>query len=133
MKQSTLVWIGGVLLAILTVFQLLLIIGLPLGRAAWSGQNEVLPTSYRIASVGSILIYGLILWVARGRVSKPNRKGFLIAAWIIFAYFCFGVLLNTITTSAIEHIWVPVNLIMAWAFFLLARGQRNKGNQTLSK
>jgi hypothetical protein len=131
MKQSLLLSLITAILALLTVFQLLLILGLPLGHAAWGGQNEVLPTGYRVASAASILIYGAILWIARRRIDKPDRKGFRIAAWLLFAFFCVGVLLNTVTSSAIEHIWVPVNLILAWAFFLLARGKKQKDSQAL--
>jgi len=132
-KQSTLLLIITVILVLLSLFQLLLILGVPLGRAAWGGQNEVLPTVYRIASAFSILIYGGILWLAHQRVSRPEGKGFQIAVWIIFAYFCLGVILNAITPSVIEHIWVPMNLILAWAFFLLGKSRKQKTNQTLSK
>jgi hypothetical protein len=133
MKPSTSILIITVTLAVLSLFQLLLVAGLPLGRAAWGGGNEVLPAGYRIASAGSIVIYGLMLWVARRRISKPDNKGFFIGAWIIFGYSCIGVILNSITSSPVEHVWVPVNLILAWLFFLLARGRRPKVVPALSK
>jgi hypothetical protein len=126
MKRSTIFMIILSILGLLALFQLLLVFGLPLGRAAWGGQNAVLPAGYRIASLGTIIIYGLMLWVASRRISTPENRGFRIAAWICFGYSCIAVVLNTITTSIIEHIWVPVSLVLAWGFFLLAREKKLK-------
>lgn len=124
MKKTTALSIITVLLAILAVFQLALILGVPWGKAAWGGQKEVLPTEFRVASAINIIIYALVLWVARSRISEPERRGFRIAAWIIFAYFCLGVLLNLASRSAIERIWVPVTLLLSWAFFVVARDKK---------
>ena len=121
MKQRTALVLCTALLSLLALFQLALILGVPWGSAAWGGQQDVLPTRYRIASAGSIVIYGLMLWVARRRVTKPENRGFRVAAWIVFAYFCLGVLLNGISKSSVERIWVPVTIVLAWAFFSIAR------------
>ena len=45
------------LLAALTAFQLLLILGAPLGRFAWGGQHEVLPRGLRVGSAFSIVLF----------------------------------------------------------------------------
>ncbi|TFC80303.1 hypothetical protein E3O45_02495 [Cryobacterium sp. TMS1-20-1] len=39
-----------IILVFLAIFQLLLIAGLPLGRFAWAGRHEVLPTHLRIGT-----------------------------------------------------------------------------------
>jgi hypothetical protein len=35
----------AVLMGVMVVFQMLLVAGVPWGRAAWGGQNEVLPNA----------------------------------------------------------------------------------------
>ena len=49
-----------VLLAILALFQIALIAGMPIGRFAWGGQHEVLPSKLRIGSASSILFYAFM-------------------------------------------------------------------------
>jgi hypothetical protein len=131
MKPRTAVSTIAVILVILTLFQAALILGLPWGRAAWGGRHAILPTGYRLASAGSILIYGLILWVVRRRIVAPEHRGFRTVSWIIFGYFCLGVVLNAMSTSPIERLWTPVNLILAWALFVVARGHK-PGHRTHS-
>lgn len=41
----------------LTVFQILLALGLPLGRAAWGGYHETLPAVLRVGSLVSAGLY----------------------------------------------------------------------------
>ena len=64
-----------VLLAALAVFQGLLVAGLPLGRFAWGGQNEVLPASLRIGSGVSIALYAFfaVLILQAAGLSRPCR------------------------------------------------------------
>ncbi|MGD8718864.1 MAG: hypothetical protein PVH29_08580 [Candidatus Zixiibacteriota bacterium] len=124
MKSNYALIIIIVLLAILACFQVALIAGMPWGAAAWGGGNEVLPLEYRIASASSIIIYVLMAWIAGKRVAKPESKGFRIAAWIIFAFFCLNVIMNVISPSGWEKIWAPVALVLAWAFFIVAKGPK---------
>ena len=56
-----------VLLGALAVFQALLACRLPLGRFAWGGQHEVLPTRLRVGSVAAIAVYVVIGWVVLAR------------------------------------------------------------------
>ena len=55
----------------------LLVAGAPLGRFAWGGQHEVLPTGHRIGSVVSIALYAgfavLILQAAGTLSLLPGR------------------------------------------------------------
>ena len=73
------------LLAALAVFQGLLVAGLPLGRFAWGGQNEVLPANLRVGSAVSIALYAFFavlilqaagtLSLAAGRLRRGRDLG----------------------------------------------------------
>lgn len=100
MRSSALVRVAALVVAVglacLVIFQLALTAGAPLGRAAWGGTQIRLPTSLRVASVGSILIYCLgILVVLR-------RAGFRIG-WIppVFARWGTWALAIILTLSAL--------------------------------
>ncbi|MEO7059640.1 MAG: hypothetical protein ABI083_07975 [Lapillicoccus sp.] len=81
-----------VLLVALGVFQSLLAGGMPLGRFAWGGQNEVLPGRLRVGSVASIGIYVLIAWVVLSRAGQPGSGSrFLsVAIWVIAGFLLLG-------------------------------------------
>ena len=49
--------LAAFMLLCLSVFQLLLVMGLPIGKMAWGGAHEVLPRNLRIASAISIALY----------------------------------------------------------------------------
>src|SRR5688572_26647152 len=87
-----------VLLAALAVFQVALIAGAPLGRYAWGGQHEVLPTRLRIGSAISVLIYAWIAAVIAYSVTLLDiPAGERLAdpgIWIVTAYFAVDVPLN---------------------------------------
>ena len=121
MKQPTAILIISCALAILTIFQVALILGLPIGHASWGGQYRVLPMGLRIASAGAIIIYGTMYWVTRQRIKKPESRGYEIGVWIIAVYFLLSIFLNLISASNWEKIWAPVCLVLTWAFYSLAR------------
>lgn len=95
------------MLAVLSLFQLSLVLGAPLGRFAWGGQHRTLPLSLRIGSAVSILIYALIAAVVLGRadlVSVGASDGLLrAAAWVVVAYLVLGVGLNAASRSRGER------------------------------
>ena len=64
-----------VVLGLLTVIQLALVFGAPLGRFAWGGQHRVLPARLRVGSAVSILIYAVIALIAWDRVGAINLFG----------------------------------------------------------
>jgi|GEM_PF-89062 len=113
-------------LGLLTVFQVALILGAPLGQAAWGGQYTVLPPSLRIGSGISIIIYFLILKIALDRASLSSQRVFRRRTSyftnLIAAYFSCGVILNLMSGSHWEkYIMAPIALILALCFFYLAR------------
>jgi hypothetical protein len=109
------------LLAALTVFQLLLITGQPLGRFAWGGQHEVLPTNLRIASVVSIFLYVLFALIIADRLGL-GPVGFPdFAIWALAAYSTLGVLMNAISRSKPErNVMTPVALLLAISCYVVA-------------
>jgi hypothetical protein len=106
------------------VFQGLLAAGLPLGRFAWGGQNDVLPANLRIGSVVSIALYAvfavLILQAAGCLTLLP--AGFVaVAIWVLAGYFVLGIVLNAISRSRPERlVMTPVTVLLAAACLTLA-------------
>lgn len=81
-----------VLLGALAVFQALLVFGAPLGRFAWGGQHEVIPTRLRVGSLVSIVMYAAIGWVILARAGQDSGGARLlgVATWVIAGFFLLG-------------------------------------------
>ncbi|GAG16727.1 unnamed protein product, partial [marine sediment metagenome] len=62
--------IACVLFVLISVFQILLVLGLPFGRAAFGGKYERLPTNLRIISLIAvgIFIFGIIVILERAGI-----------------------------------------------------------------
>jgi hypothetical protein len=114
------------LLAGLAVFQVLLVAGAPLGRFAWGGQHEVLPTGLRIGSVVSVVLYALFAAVvlqAAGRISLVADGLVGVAIWVLTGYFFLGIVLNGISRSRPERlVMTPVVLTLSICCLLIALG-----------
>jgi len=117
--------IAVVIFAAMSVFQLLLALGLPLGKFAYGGKYEKLPTNMRIMSLVAIGIFAL------GSISVLERAGMiiifnnliftLVIVWIIAIYLAFNTLLNAISKSKQEKlIMTPLSLILAICCFIVA-------------
>ena len=109
----------------LSIFQVALICGAPLGNYAWGGQHAILPASLRIGSVVSILIYtGIVAFVMSKAglsdvIGSPSVAS--IGTWIIAAYFTLGILLNGISRSTRErNLMTPIVTILAGLTFVVA-------------
>ncbi len=113
-----------VLLALLAAFQIALIAGAPWGRFAWGGQERVLSTRRRWGSAVSIVIYAVIALIALDRVGIvaliPDPLA-VVCAWVVFGYFCLGIVLNAISRSKPErYTMTPITLILAVLSLLVA-------------
>ncbi len=92
----------------MVVFQILLAVGLPLGRAAFGGANPVLPAKLRAASAMSALLFLTAFYaiLARGGFittaseSTPVRIGI----WVFAAIFGFSTLVNAASHSRWERL-----------------------------
>jgi len=115
---STAIFVG------LIVFQLLLALGFPMGRAAWGGEYEILPTSLRIGSLISafILFFASYLVLSRAEIindfglPRLSKYGVLVLA----GFFSINTLANLISQSNLERmIMAPIALTLNICCFIL--------------
>jgi len=115
------------ILAGLTIFQLALIAGAPLGEYAWGGKHKVLTPKLRVSSILSILLYVIFAWFALAKSGLipgfQDDATVSMAIWIFFGYFALGIFMNAISRSKKERaVMTPVAALLAVAFFFLAIG-----------
>lgn len=115
---------GILMLVLLSIFQLLLVAGKPLGEYAWGGQYKVLPKKLRIASVFSIILYvvfGFFLASKAGLINAiPDGTFLTVAMWIFTCYFVLGIFMNAISRSKKERaLMTPVAVSLAVVFLLV--------------
>ena len=104
-----------VLLGALAVFQALLVCRVPLGRFAWGGQHEVLPTRLRVGSVVAIGVYVGIGWVvlARAGLLGGGQGVVRVVTWVIAGYFLLGAAGNLASRSRSERlVMTPVAVVL---------------------
>ncbi len=117
--------IAVVVFVVISVLQLLLALGLPLGKLAYGGKYEKLPTKMRIMSLVAIGLFAL------GAISVLERAGIitifnnpiftLVVVWVIAIYLAFNTLLNAISKSKQEKlIMTPLSLILSICCFIVA-------------
>lgn len=111
-----------VLLAALAVFQAALMAGAPLGRFAWGGQHNVLPTKLRIGSATSIILYVLFAYVALSKAGMAaplvNQDFTDVFCWVLTAYFAVGIVLNGISRSKPERLIMTPTVVILTALYL---------------
>ena len=116
--------LGCLVLGALAVFQALLVAGRPLGRFAWGGQHDVLPTGLRVGSAVSIALYGgfAVLMLCAAGVLDVLPPGFVdVAIWVLTGYFALGIVLNAVSRSRPERlVMTPVVLVLAVVCLVLA-------------
>lgn len=121
-------WIVIVTLALVSLFQIALIAGAPLGEYAFGGQNSgKLPAKFRIGSVITLGIYAGIIGHMLAQLGIFPRmlpaELNTAANWAIFGLNLLGLLMNAISRSKKERdMWVPVALLLSVASFFVALG-----------
>ncbi len=115
------------ILTLLTLFQLALIVGAPLGLFAWGGQHRVLPTKLRMGSVLSIGIYAFlaVLVCSKAEFASIISSGTLldISLWAATVYLATGILLNALSRSKLErYTMTPVVTVLVICFSVVALG-----------
>ena len=113
-------------LVLLSCLQVLLVAGLPLGRAAWGGEHRVLPTDLRWGSLAAVFILGLAAWMvlARAGVVPPGAEPLAvrILTWVFTGYFTLNIVMNILSKSPIERsIMMPMSAILVACFVWVAR------------
>jgi len=118
----------AVLLGALAVFQLALVVGVPLGRLAWGGGDRVLTARKRVGSVVSVVLYAVFAVLALLRAGVVGDRGeelwAVIAMWVATAYLVVGVVLNAFSRSRPERfVMTPVALVLAILALVVALGR----------
>jgi len=113
-------------LGLLAVFQVALVLGAPIGRFAWGGKHDVLPSRLRVGSVISIVLYAvfaLVLLDRAGLVDVMSDDVSKVGAWVLAGYFLIGIGMNAISRSKPERFTMaPVSAVLCIASVIVALG-----------
>jgi hypothetical protein len=109
------------------IFQLLLAIGLPLGKLAWGGEFETLPRRLRIGSLASagVFLAAAILVLERAGIIRGfgRPKVARIGTWCLVVLFSLSASLNVLQGGIWEkRVVVPVALFLAVLSLVVALG-----------
>jgi hypothetical protein len=111
----------------IAAFQVALVLGAPLGRAAWGGTHVQLPLGFRIASALAVAVWLLAALIVLGRagfqVSPLPSALARWGTWILVGVLPLGALMNLASPSSWERFgWGPVALVLAVLCLVVARG-----------
>ena len=106
-------------------FQVALALGAPLGRAAWGGIHDRLPSGLRIASAFAAVFWtgaGLVILILAGY--EPVPIPLTVPAWVAWALFgllALGALMNLASKSKWERFLMsPVSLVLSLCCLVVA-------------
>lgn len=113
------------LLAGLSLFQVILALGAPLGRFAWGGQHRVLPTRLRAAGAVSIAVYAVLATIVLARADVVNTRlsdeVVRVGAWVVAVYFLVAIGGNLMSRSKPERaVMAPLAAVMCGLCVLVA-------------
>jgi len=116
-----------VISGLLAIFQLALILGAPLGRFAWGGQNDVLPPRLRRGSIIAIILYvafSVIVLTKSAVITVPVLQPVVgLLAWMLVVYLVIGVVMNLLSRSLPERLaMTPVAAVLVILGLLVAVG-----------
>lgn len=107
--------IYSISISIVVIFQFGLAVGLPWGAASMGGKYPgKYPPKMRIVALVNILVLSVLALIvlARSSLLMPELFSFSrYAIWFVVVFSFVGILLNSITPSKIERIWVPVTIV----------------------
>lgn len=113
-------------LALLTVFQIALVLGAPWGRFAWGGQHEVLPNRLRVGSAVSVALYAVFAAIVADRAGlvevlpDPFSR---VGIWVLAGYSLIGIVMNLASRSIPERVTMaPVSAVLCASFVVVALG-----------
>jgi hypothetical protein len=115
MIYSVSAFIYAVFMAIVVVFQFCLVIGMPWGAASMGGKFPgKYPPKMRIVAVINIAMLCFLTLIVLTRAGMILPQLFTMskhAVWFVVAFSAISVVLNAITPSKIERIWVTVTVV----------------------
>ncbi len=126
----TLITLSAILFTLLTtiviLFQLCLAVGLPWGEAAMGGKFPgKFPPKMRVVALinAVVLCFTIIIVLSRAGIFFEEILSFSkIAIWFVVVLYGAGTLMNSITPSKIERIWIPVAGLQLITSFIIAIG-----------
>jgi hypothetical protein len=102
-------------MAIVVLFQISLSLGAPWGAASMGGKFPgKYPPKMRVVALLNALFLSLLIVIVdiRAGMLLFEFKDFsYYAIWFVVAFSAISVLLNSITNSKIERIWIPFTII----------------------
>lgn len=105
----------AVFMAIVVVFQFCLAIGIPWGAASMGGKFPgKYPPKMRVVAVVNMAMLCFLTLIVLTRAGLILPQLFVMskhAVWFVVVFSAISVVLNTITPSKIERIWVPATVI----------------------
>jgi hypothetical protein len=108
--------------AALTVFQLALAAGAPLGHAAWGGREASLSAAERIGSGASVIFYLVAIGVVHNRASGRTERRYRWGAWALAVLMALSALMNAASGSGWEKlVLAPVASVLAILCAAVAR------------
>ena len=119
------IWITAIIFGCMFIFQMLLAVGAPLGHMAWGGKLKTLPSSLRIASTVSALIflYGIAVVLESADLIELIHapKIIQVSVWVFALMFTFSTVGNYLSKSRLEkRIMTPISLILSITCFIIA-------------
>jgi hypothetical protein len=117
--------LATVLFAVIIVLQLLLAAGILPISMAWGGQQPVLTTGLRFASLAAAAFLAFFAYVIRRRAGlvgdAPIPTFIKILSWLITAFLVLNTLGNFASQSTGEKIlFGPISLLLAVACFVVS-------------
>ena len=113
-------------LLLIAAFQLALALGAPLGRAAWGGSHDRLPTRLRRSSAVAVVIWLIATAVILARadyLTLPVPPEVVIGgAWMVVIVLALGTIVNVASSSPWERFgWGPLAAALAALGLVVAR------------
>jgi hypothetical protein len=110
----------------LSVMQILIISGRPIGEYAWGGQHRVATPRLRLLAVVAIALYvgfSLLLMSRSGVLAGGSTRVVVVATWALFAYCALSIALNAASRSRRERIvQTPVSVLLTLSVLVVAMG-----------
>jgi hypothetical protein len=116
--------IASLILATLAVYQVVLLVGVPLARFAWGGEDHYLQPQFRLPAIGAFLLYVVAIVTALAgsdviRLGAPLASQ--VVAYAFAAAFFAAFVLTARSRSPLERrLMLPVNVVLSGLFLIIA-------------
>ena len=116
--------IACVIVAVLAVYQVVLLFGAPLARFAWGGEDHYLQPRFRRYAVLATLLYLVAIVAVLGGaniIRSDPALAWELACYLYSAAFFAAFILTARSRSADERrVMLPVNVVLSGLFLIVA-------------